>query len=132
MPAADDLQPHLRVLIVDDDPVNLLLASAMLAALGVRPVVAEGGAAAVMLASRLRLDLILMDLQMPVLDGLAATRAIRLDERRLARPRVPVVAFTSFGGGGRGLRTHGIDGLLEKPCALDDLLRCLKQWCPLR
>jgi CheY-like chemotaxis protein len=129
---AAGLHAHLRVLIVDDDPVNLLVAAGMLTALGLRPVVAADGAEAVVQAGRQRLDLILMDLQMPVLDGLAATSAIRQDERATARPRVPVVAFTSFGGDGRGLGVHGVDALLQKPCTLDELQRCVQQWCPPR
>ena len=62
---------------VDDDPVNRTLASELLSCCGVKPLLAASGAEAVALARELRLDLILMDLRMPVPDGFAATAQIR-------------------------------------------------------
>ena len=119
-----------RVLVVDDNPVNLMLVSEMLSCLGIKPVVAEDGAQAVALAGDLQLDLILMDLQMPVLDGLAATIQIRHVERVRSRARVPVVAYTSTGPTPALLGACGIDGLLAKPCDMQALRECLARWCP--
>ena len=96
LPSIDEVGPAgCCVLVVDDEPVNLILASAMLSSFGVKAMVAENGAEAVSLACAVRLDAILMDLQMPVLDGLAATRQIRRVEREHCRARVPVVAYTT-------------------------------------
>lgn len=119
------------VLVVDDDPFNWVVAAEMFACLGVTPLLATDGAQAVGLASQLRLDLILMDLQMPVLDGLAAARQIRRNELALARPRVPVLAFTSTRPT-VSLSAFGIDGVLDKPCDVQALRACLRRWCPLK
>ena len=64
-----------RVLVVDDNPVNLMVISALLESRGLMPFLAADGAEAVALASEHHFDLILMDLQMPILDGLEATSA---------------------------------------------------------
>ena len=127
----DAPQDHLCVLVVDDNPVNLLIATEMFSSWGIQPKLAADGAEAVALASELRFDLILMDIQMPVLDGLAATRQIRHFERELARARVPVVAFTSSRPiQARLLQDFGLDDVLDKPCEAQALLTCLERWCP--
>lgn len=119
-----------RVLVVDDNPSNLLLVSEQLSCFGITPLLAADGAEAVALASELRLDLILMDLQMPVLDGLAATREIRISELAHQRQRVPVMAFTSSAPALAVLQDCGVDSLLEKPCDHNALQDCLQRWCP--
>ncbi len=118
------------VLVVDDNPVNLMTVTEMLTYLGIQPLVAEDGAQAVALAAEVQLDLILMDLQMPVLDGFAATMQIRRGERARSRARVPVVAYTSMGPTAALLDACGIDGLLTKPCDVQALRKCLVRWCP--
>ena len=118
------------VLVVDDNPLNLMLASEMLLSFGLTPMLAADGAEAVALACEVRLDLILMDLQMPVLDGFAATQQIRRLERELRRARVPIVAYTSSAPGLKVLQRVGIDDLLDKPCGRAALQACLERWCP--
>ena len=125
--SAAQVEPQ-RVLVVDDNPVNLLLAEQLLSQFGIRPLMAADGAEAVALAGGWALDLILMDLQMPVLDGLTATRQIRHDERLHGRPRVPVVAYTSCAPATACLRKFGIDGVLDKPCDARALEACLATW----
>lgn len=119
----------LRVLVVDDDPVNLHVTSAMLACWGIRPLLAADGVQAVALAGEQPLDLILMDLQMPVLDGLGATQEIRRAEQALSRARVPVVAYTSISPKRALLGNFGIDDVLAKPCDETALRDCLLHWC---
>jgi CheY-like chemotaxis protein len=121
-----------RVLVVDDNPVNRMLACEMLALWGIEPLLAVDGNEAVTLACEVPLALILMDLQMPVLDGLGAARQIRHFELERSRPRVPIVAFTSsaFGSGGLHLQDFGMDGVLGKPCEARELHECLLRWCP--
>ena len=118
------------VLVADDNPVNLMVASEMLAYFGIGSLQVADGAEAVAMAANTRLDLILMDLQMPVLDGLGATRQIRNFERAQDRARVPVVAYTSFSGNRLQISHHGIDDVLEKPCELQAMRQCLLRWCP--
>lgn len=122
----------LRVLVVDDNPVNRMLASEMLALWGITPLLAADGTEAVALACELPLALILMDLQMPVLDGLGATRQIRRFELEGAHPRVPIVAYSSaaFGTARWRLEDFGLDGVLAKPCEAHELHECLLRWCP--
>jgi CheY-like chemotaxis protein len=119
-----------RVLVVDDNPLNLMLMSALLESRGIVPLLAADGAEAVALACELHFDLILMDLQMPILDGLGATSAIRRFESTSSRPAVPVVAYSSSCPGAGVLATLGVNGSLTKPCEDQDLERCLVRWCP--
>lgn len=119
-----------RVLAVDDNPANLMVISALLESRGLVPMLAADGAEAVALACELQFDLILMDLQMPVLDGLGATSAIRRFETNSSRPAVPVVAYSASVPGARVLAAHGLNGSLAKPCADQELDDCLVQWCP--
>jgi CheY-like chemotaxis protein len=120
----------LRVLVVDDCPVNLAVVSAKLQVLGVVPMQAADGAEAVALACEWQFDLILMDLQMPILDGWAATSAIRRFEHHRARPEVPVVAHSSNPQESMVLARHGLSGHLPKPCTGEQLEHCLVRWCP--
>lgn len=119
-----------RVLVVDDDPVNLMVMSALMEARGLVPLLAADGAEAVALACELPFDLILMDLQMPILDGLGATMAIRRFETTSSRPAVPVIAYSSMSLGEVTLATHGMNGSLGKPCNDHELDDCLVRWCP--
>jgi CheY-like chemotaxis protein len=118
--------------VADDNPANLEEAAACLAHWCITPARAENGAEAVALAVAEVFDLILMDLQMPVLDGIAATRVIRRIESERGAARVPVVAYTScaFTGNEPLLRDSGIDAVLDKPCSPVALHACLLRWCP--
>jgi CheY-like chemotaxis protein len=119
-----------RVLVVDDDPVNLMVISALLASRGLETFTAADGAEAVALTSALHFDLVLMDVQMPILNGLEATSAIRrMEGARLRRP-VPVVAYSSMSPADHILAACGMNGSLSKPCADRDLEDCLVRWCP--
>jgi CheY-like chemotaxis protein len=126
--------PHsygaVRVLVADDNPVNLMVIAAMLESRGLFPLLAADGAEAVALACEMPFDLILMDLQMPILDGLSATAAIRRFEHAAGRPAVPVVAYSSALPAAAVLAAYGINGSLFKPCEDQDLEDCLVLWCP--
>jgi CheY-like chemotaxis protein len=120
------------MLVVDDNPVNLMFATELLMYFNIEPMLAADGAEAVALAAEWHLDLILMDLQMPVLDGLAATRQIREFELAQRRVRVPVLAYTTSAPALQVLQRWGIDGVLHKPCGHAELQECLQRWCPLQ
>ena len=119
------------ILVVDDKSVNRTLASELLSCWGMKPLLAAGGAEAVALARELRLDLILMDLQMPVLDGFEAAAQIRRSEREHGRRRVPVVAYTSaaVSADQARLRDSGIDAVLRKPADAQAIRECVLRWC---
>ena len=120
-----------RVLVADDNPSELGYARELLGCWGITPTLAANGAEAVDLACEGDFDLILMDLQMPVLDGLEATRRIRVHEHQQFRARTPVLAYTSCVLAEDLLRDCGVDGVLAKPCSAVALRECLLRWCVL-
>jgi signal transduction histidine kinase/CheY-like chemotaxis protein len=112
--------PPLRVLLAEDNAVNQALGLRLLAKLGLQVTLAVDGAEAVKKASEAEFDVVLMDLQMPQLDGLAATRAIR----QLALPSQPlIVALTAnaFSSDREACFAAGMDDFLTKPLRLDAL-----------
>jgi two-component system, sensor histidine kinase and response regulator len=104
-----------RVLVVEDNPVNQMVAQRFLERLGCEVQVAGDGAEAVETTARERFDLILMDMQMPVMDGTSATRAIRARER--GGHRTPIVALTAnvLAGQFQSCMDAGMDDVLGKP-----------------
>jgi len=119
-----------RVLVADDNPVNQVIVQAMLHDAGVACVLAGDGQRALDALALERFDLVLMDLQMPLLDGLAATRALRERERSEGAPRLPVIAMTASTEAEdlEASRRAGTDGVLTKPFGMAQLRRCLDQW----
>jgi PAS domain S-box-containing protein len=109
--------PPLRVLAADDVPQNLELLQLLMARRGHTMTAVSDGAAVVEMAARQEFDLILMDFQMPVLDGLAATRRIREQEQATGRARVPVIAMTAsvLAEHRRASAEVGMDGFASKP-----------------
>lgn len=131
--AALERASRLRVLLVDDCPVQQLLTCALLARWKIVPQIACDGLEAVLLAGEQDFDIILMDVEMPVMDGLTATARIRRGERRARRERlVPVVAYTTgnLAADERRWRMCGMNGVLNKPCDALGMSECLERWCP--
>ena len=119
----------LHVLVAEDNAVNQIVVQAMLAELGATSAVANNGEEALAYLSSERFDLVLMDVNMPVLDGLAATRSLRLREASTSDRRVPVIAMSATAEG--EARNHclaaGMDGYLTKPFSLASLRRTLER-----
>jgi signal transduction histidine kinase/AmiR/NasT family two-component response regulator len=124
IPAPDAGLPR-RVLVVEDNAVNLRVATALLTRMGVTSVTALNGEIALTSLERESFDLVLMDIQMPVLDGLEITRRIRArtDKRR----EVPIVALTAavFEDERRAALDAGMDDLVTKPVRADALRRAM-------
>jgi CheY-like chemotaxis protein len=123
-----------RVLLVDDNDINRLVAAGMLAMLGVTVEQCVNGQEAVDRLRSERFDLVLMDNQMPVLDGLAATRVIRADESSNARSRTPIIGLTANaleGDADRNLHA-GMDGHVPKPISVKQLHAVLSKWLPMQ
>jgi signal transduction histidine kinase/CheY-like chemotaxis protein len=116
------------VLLVEDNPVNQEVACELLNAVGLVVTVAADGAQAVALATQRRFDLVLMDVQMPVMDGLEATRRIRASRGA----GLPIVAMTAsaFGEDRVACLTAGMDDHLGKPVDPSTLFACLLRWLP--
>lgn len=106
-----------RALVVDDNPTHRDLFGAILATQGLSVHYAENGDQAVMIAKALAFDLILMDVNMPIMDGLEATALIRADERSTARGRCRLFVVTTCDEEAirDRARQAGADGYLGKP-----------------
>jgi signal transduction histidine kinase/CheY-like chemotaxis protein len=111
------------VLVVDDNATNRLIASKMLEQLGAEVAVAEGGAEAIALAKATAFDLVLMDIQMPGMDGIEATR--RLRRETALGDQIPIVALTAnvFDEQRQLYLASGMDAVVGKPIRPADLLR---------
>ncbi|HEX5341204.1 MAG TPA: MHYT domain-containing protein [Duganella sp.] len=109
--------PPLRVLAADDVPQNLELLSLLLAKRGHTLATAHDGAQAVRMTAEQRYDVLLMDMQMPHMDGLAATRAIRAREQQDGTPPLPIVAMTAsvLAAHREAAAKAGMDGFASKP-----------------
>ena len=120
----------LRVLLAEDNSVNQLVQLAMLEQLGIRADVAATGLEALEALERQDYDLVLMDVQMPEMDGITATRILR--ERR-GRDRGPVVvAFTAgaFEADREKCLEAGMDDFLTKPVRLESIAALIERWLP--
>ena len=131
-PETGDLMERLvgrRVLLAEDHPVNRRVVELILAPFGVELTIAEDGRAALERLAVERFDLVLMDMQMPVLDGLAATRELRLREAATGAPRTPVLMLSA-----NAMRQHreeaqaaGADRHVAKPVTAQALLQTMAE-----
>ncbi|MDQ3039937.1 MAG: ATP-binding protein, partial [Pseudomonadota bacterium] len=120
-----------RILLVEDNPVNLMVAQRLLQVLGFDCESAGNGQVAIEKMETRRFDLVLMDCQMPVLDGYSATRRWReLEQERKAEHRLPIVAMTAnaMAGDRQKCLDAGMDDYLAKPVTRSDLERCITRW----
>ena len=116
--AGQPTESKFLILVVDDSPDNLAVISLYLQHQGYRVVTANNGEDAVTVAAQMLPNMILMDINLPTLDGLGATRRIRETD---ALREVPVIAITAFGTEGfqRAAYDAGVSGYLTKPLDLD-------------
>ncbi|RKT50689.1 signal transduction histidine kinase [Azonexus fungiphilus] len=127
------LQEGLRgsVLVAEDNPVNRKVIEGLLNKLGIAAVCTENGAEALAALHRgLQPDLVLMDMQMPVMDGLRATQEIRNWEARLGRPAIPIIALTAgaFAEDRQSCLDAGMNDFMTKPVRIDVLSSMLAHW----
>jgi PAS domain S-box-containing protein len=123
-PSLAETQGPLRILAAEDNATNRLVLATLLAELGLEATFVEDGEQAVQAWRDQSWDLLLMDIQMPVMDGVTATRLIRSEERALGRAVTPIVALTA------NTMEHqlasyveaGMDGLVAKPLSVAGLI----------
>ncbi|RMF77779.1 MAG: response regulator, partial [Nitrospirae bacterium] len=122
----------LSVLLAEDNAVNRLVAVKALERLGHRVTAVADGAAAVEAWAAGGFDLVLMDCQMPVMDGYRATAEIRAREAERGGPRTPIVALTAnaMAGDREQCLAAGMDDHLAKPVRGEALAACLERWAP--
>ena len=120
-----------RVLVVEDNPVNQQVANAMLRSLGVQVTLASDGQQALELVQNFDYDLVLMDCQMPVMDGFQATAAIRgLPLGRGERLPIAAVTANALQGDEQKCLEAGMNDFLPKPFKLAQLQALLARWLP--
>ncbi|MDD2729993.1 ATP-binding protein [Malikia sp.] len=119
-----------RVLLVEDHPANQKLAIWLLQRQGHQVTLAENGAEAVRLMTALAFDVVLMDVQMPVMDGFEATRRIREQERQRGDKHHPIIAMTAGAivGDREKCLAAGMDDYISKPITAQVLLAKLGYW----
>ncbi|QOX78209.1 response regulator [Trichlorobacter lovleyi] len=137
---ADRLDPQLLVrvtplaiLVVEDNPVNASFIKTLLTRLGHRPLVVGNGQEALDALQKDAFDCVLMDLQMPVMDGFQATEAIRANERETTAGHLPIIALTAHAlrGDREMVLARGFDGYVAKPVELkllaEEILRVTRR-----
>jgi two-component system, sensor histidine kinase len=131
-PAIPLPRPGARVLLVEDNPINQQVVLLLLESLGCRVDLAQDGAQAVERAGRERYDLVLMDCQMPRMDGYDATRAIRRHDGENGGGRTPIIALTAHALSGDRAKCFeaGMDDFLSKPVSLQELQAAVGKWIP--
>jgi two-component system sensor histidine kinase/response regulator len=139
-PAAPVRQPSTgparlrKVLLAEDNPVNVEVATAMLDSLGVEVSCARNGDEALQAVRAGKYDVVLMDCQMPVMDGFAATSEIRRHERENGRARsLPIIAITAnaLQGDRESCLAAGMDDYLSKPFTQQQLAAVMSRWIAL-
>ncbi len=125
--AGEDLE--LRVLAAEDNKVNQMVLKTLLGQAGVEPTMVENGILAVDAFENQAWDIILMDIQMPEMDGIAATRAIRAREAASGRKRTPILAVTANAMVHQIAEYHaaGMDGVIPKPIEIGKLFAAMEQ-----
>ena len=125
--AARQASSSVRVLAAEDNAVNQMVLTTLLEPLAPELLIVENGAEAVRAWRAGDWDLILMDIQMPVMDGLSAARAIREQEALEGRARTPIIALTANGAAHQvaSYRAAGIDNVVGKPIDVAELFRVI-------
>ena len=115
------------ILIVEDEPKNLTLLRDLLQVSGYKTIEATDGEQGIELAKSKKPDLILMDVQMPKMDGLEATRILKADT---TTSNIPVLALTSYAmkGDKERILEAGCDGYLAKPIDIKELLKIVAEY----
>ena len=118
------------VLVAEDNPNNQKLIEILLKKVGINPVIVSNGKDAVEEYKKREFDLILMDVNMPILDGISAMKQIKILEQRVNTKKTPIVALTanSIAGDKERYLQQGMDGYLSKPIEFEKLLSILGEF----
>jgi len=127
IPASFPELPPLQILLVEDSPFNQQVAIGVLEKRGHTVTVASNGKEALEILRNRSFDLILMDIQMPEMDGLTATKEIRAREERLQQPRTPIIAMTAHAlkSDREAALKAGMDGYVAKPIVVEEFFQTI-------
>jgi signal transduction histidine kinase/CheY-like chemotaxis protein len=130
IPATSFVFDKISILLVEDNPINQRLASMLLERRGCKVTIAEDGKQAVKISTNQGFAAILMDMQMPVMDGLEATQKIRAIERSEGKTATPIIAMTANAMQGDRERCieAGMDDYISKPIKAEQLFERLAHW----
>ncbi len=119
-----------RILVAEDNVVNQKVAQTLLTRSGYTVDIAQNGSEAIQALETTHYDLVLMDCQMPVLDGYEATRAIRSLHSKVLNRQIPIIALTANAMSGDREKTAqaGMDDFLSKPLRVDELRATVARW----
>lgn len=124
--------PALRILVAEDNKINQMVALRMLERLGYRADIAANGLEVLDALERQPYDVILMDMQMPEMDGITATQNIVQRYPRLKRPRIIAMTANAMESDRQACLDAGMDDYVSKPVNLDELIKALGQCRPLK
>ena len=129
-PVPLDLPGDFRVLVAEDNSISTKVIRGMLGKLNLEPDTASNGEEALQAMKAQRYDLVLMDCEMPILDGFSATQQLRAWEAANQRQRTPVVALTAhiLAEHKERARLAGMDGHMAKPVELSQLRELIQYW----
>jgi CheY-like chemotaxis protein len=119
-----------RILIAEDSLINQKILLRMLKQIGCAADVVANGVQAVEAAATIKYDIVFMDMQMPEMDGLEATRKIVNAMQSSERPKIIALTANSMSGDREKCIDAGMDDYLTKPVRLEELLSTLKRWAP--
>jgi signal transduction histidine kinase/ActR/RegA family two-component response regulator len=120
----------IRVLVAEDNPVNQRVAQIMLNKMGLRADIVANGQEAINMLRIIRYDMVLMDCQMPEMDGFEATRLIRQQRSMVINPSIPIIALTAcaLAGDRDKCIQAGMDDFIAKPIQRKELAKVLARW----
>lgn len=128
----DSVTKNVWILLVEDNAINQLVAQAMLKRLGYQCIIAAHGLEALEHLTQQPFDLVLMDCQMPKMDGFETTRQIRAGNCGASDPQIPIIALSGQGPGfdEQTCLAAGMNDSLGKPFSLQALNETLNRWLP--
>ena len=121
---------QLRILIAEDSLINQKILLRMLRQIGCTADVASNGAQAFEAVESIKYDIVFMDMQMPEMDGLEATRKIVNGKKSSERPKIIALTANSMSGDKENCIEAGMDDYITKPVRLEEVISTLKRWAP--